>query len=234
MIAFHLIISAYGFWLPNDPRGSWSDFVGSWELYRFGPATKVDDRRNYAKDPHDRALRLAAKQVLKYPPVRFNDVQRSVVGRGFGQAVRDARYVVHACCVGFDHAHLVVERHTRDINVIAGHLKAAATRAIGDAGVHPLERFVGKRGGPPTPWSEGCWKVFIDDIAQLRAAVDYVRRHPAKEGLPAQSWNFTTTCDAVHGIGSPMAPPHCFSIPSSSTSNTRVALGGMGPLPPGP
>ena len=29
---YHLIISAYGFWLPNDPRGSWSDFVGAWEL----------------------------------------------------------------------------------------------------------------------------------------------------------------------------------------------------------
>jgi len=36
--AYHAIFTAYGFWLPNDPRGSWSDFVGSWELFRFGPA----------------------------------------------------------------------------------------------------------------------------------------------------------------------------------------------------
>ena len=50
VLASHLIISAYGFWLPNDPRGSWSDFVGSWELLKFGPATKVNDSRNYAKD----------------------------------------------------------------------------------------------------------------------------------------------------------------------------------------
>lgn len=26
---YHLIISGYGFWLPNDPRGSWSEFVGA-------------------------------------------------------------------------------------------------------------------------------------------------------------------------------------------------------------
>jgi len=26
---FHSILSAYGFWLPNEPRGSWSDFVGA-------------------------------------------------------------------------------------------------------------------------------------------------------------------------------------------------------------
>ena len=39
--AYHAVFTAYGFWLPNDPRGSWSDFVGSWELFRFGPATKA-------------------------------------------------------------------------------------------------------------------------------------------------------------------------------------------------
>ena len=35
--AYHLIITTYGFWLPTDPRGSWSDFVRAWELFRFGP-----------------------------------------------------------------------------------------------------------------------------------------------------------------------------------------------------
>jgi len=29
VLGTHLILTAYGFWLPNDPRGSWSDFVGS-------------------------------------------------------------------------------------------------------------------------------------------------------------------------------------------------------------
>ncbi len=43
-LAYHVIFGTYGFWLPNDPRGSWSTFVGSWELYRFGKATKVTDR----------------------------------------------------------------------------------------------------------------------------------------------------------------------------------------------
>jgi hypothetical protein len=28
---FHVIFSADGFWLPNDPRGSWSEFVRRWE-----------------------------------------------------------------------------------------------------------------------------------------------------------------------------------------------------------
>jgi hypothetical protein len=29
---FHFILSAYGFWLPNDPRGSWSNTVRKFSL----------------------------------------------------------------------------------------------------------------------------------------------------------------------------------------------------------
>lgn len=190
VIASHVILSAYGFWLPNDPRGSWSDFVGSWELYKFGPATKINDSRNYAKDPHDAALRRAAKNALKYPPVRFNDAQRHAIANGFARACSEGQYICFACCIGHDHAHLVIERHQRNPEVIAGHLKSHATRELTARNVHPLAGHTGKRGGPPTPWAEGCWKVFIDNEEQLRAATDYVQRHPRKEGLAEQRWAF--------------------------------------------
>jgi REP element-mobilizing transposase RayT len=192
LIAFHLIVSAYGFWLPNDPRGSWSDFVASWELLKFGPATKATDRRSHAHDSHHVALRRSAKEALKYPPVRFNDAQRRAIAEGFGRACATADYRCLACCIGHDHAHLVIERHPREITVIAGHLKADATRALAAGGIHPLTDCVGRRGGAPTPWSEGCWKVFIDAPAQRAAAIDYVTRHPEKKGLPAQSGPFLT------------------------------------------
>jgi hypothetical protein len=195
ILGTHLIISAYGFWLPNDPRGSWSDFVGSWELYKFGPATKVTDNRNYAKDPHDVSLRREAKKSLKYPPVRFNDAQRIAIASGFARACAEAQYVCRACCIGHDHAHLVLGRHDRDPEVIAGHLKSQATRQLTAHGIHPLIGYTGKRGGLPTPWSEGCWKVFIDGESQLTAAIRYVNRHPKKEDCP------TTT-----GNSSPIAP----------------------------
>ncbi len=190
IIATHLIISAYGFWLPNDPRGSWSDFVRSWELYKFGPATKVRGRRSYAHDPHDVALRRAAKLALKYPPVRFDEAQRFAIAEGFARACADGKYTCFACCIGYDHAHLVLGRHERDPKIVAGHLKSHATRELTQRGIHPLDGNVGKRGGLPTPWSEGCWKVFIEDHPQLRAAIAYVQRHPHKEGLAPQAWSF--------------------------------------------
>jgi REP element-mobilizing transposase RayT len=190
IIATHVIISAYGFWLPNDPRGSWSDFVGAWELRKFGPATRVNGRRSYAHDPHDVALRRGAKSALKYPPVRFNNAQRQAIADGFARACNEASYICFACCIGHDHAHLILQRHSRDTDVIVGHLKSHATRELTDHGIHPLRDRVGKRGGFPTPWSEGCWKVFIDEVPQLQSAINYVQRHPTKESLDSQPWGF--------------------------------------------
>ena len=35
--AFHSIFTMYGFWMSNDPRGSGSDYVAKWDLFRYGP-----------------------------------------------------------------------------------------------------------------------------------------------------------------------------------------------------
>lgn len=190
ILASHLIISAYGFWLPNDPRGSWSDFVYSWELYKFGPATKVVENRDYSKDAHNADLRRAAKQALKFPVVKFNDSHRSAIAAGFGRACDEANYQCFACCIGHDHAHLIIQRHDRDSRIIIGHLKAHATRELTSQNIHPLTGYIGKRGGLPTPWAEYGWSIYIDDEGHLEKAIRYVEKHPMKEGLSKQHWNF--------------------------------------------
>ena len=56
ILGSHVIFSAYGFWLPNDPRGSWSDFVGSWELFRFGLASLIESGHRQLSKTHIRIL----------------------------------------------------------------------------------------------------------------------------------------------------------------------------------
>src|SRR5437660_4713047 len=87
VLGYHVIFGAYGFWLPNDPRGSWSDFVGSWELYRFGAATKVDTPISRAAAAHNQRERLAAKSALKYPAVTFNEAQITAIAAGFAESL---------------------------------------------------------------------------------------------------------------------------------------------------
>ena len=189
---YHLIMTAYGFWLPNDPRGSWSNFVGSWELRKFGPATKTTEKRSLAHATHDRDLRLAAKQALEYPPVRFDDAQRSAIAEGFTVAIREGCYRIHALCIGHDHSHAVVARHpSRSIETVARHLKSKATMSLTRRDVHPLRGHRKPDGSVPTPWLEGIWSVFINEYEHLTSAIGYVQRHPEKEELPHQEWEFT-------------------------------------------
>jgi REP element-mobilizing transposase RayT len=185
---YHAIFTAYGFWLPNDPRGSWSDFVYSWELFRFGgPATKVSAKRSHAHDPHDADMRRQAKLLLKYPPARFDRACRESIGSGFALACDEFGFRIYSCAIGFDHVHLVASRDAvRDIENVVAVLKARATSQMKRDGTHPLSGFE----PPPTPWAKGLWSVFINDVPQLHNAIAYVEHHPQKEGLPAQAWNF--------------------------------------------
>ncbi len=190
VLAYHAIITAYGFWLPNDPRGSWSDYVRSWELSRFGPATKVETRRSVAARPHNRSLRLAAKQALQYPEVHFTGIQARAIGRGFHIAVTEGGYRILACSILPEHVHLVVERCQRDIEIIVPHLKAKATMQLGIEGVHPLQGHVDRKGNTPTPWAAKGWNVYLDSAADIARAVTYVENNPLKEGKKRQQWPF--------------------------------------------
>jgi hypothetical protein len=49
VLAYHCTFTAYGFWLSNDSRGSWSDFVRSFDLYLTGAATKTVETHSRAK-----------------------------------------------------------------------------------------------------------------------------------------------------------------------------------------
>jgi REP element-mobilizing transposase RayT len=192
VIGYHVIISAYGFWLPNDPRGSWSDFVGAWELVQFGRATKTDSRRSVAAKSHDRAARLEAKQSLKYPCVRYSGLQARAVGRGFAAFVAKSRLVVWACSILPDHVHLVTARHRYKVEEVAKHLKGAATARLTEENLHPLSDMRTGGGRTPSPWAEGQWAVFLDSDDDLRRAIRYVEGNPPKEGLPRQRWSFVT------------------------------------------
>jgi len=182
IIAFHSIFCAYGFWLPNDPRGSWSDFVASWELYRFGPATKTETRRSVAGKQHNREVREAAKEHLKFPPVQWDDEQMQAIGRGFANAVEESHYRVLACSILAEHVHMVIGWKDRPIRQMVGHLKGRATQQL------TKEDLWSKAECPV--WASRSWNVFIDDVEHLQRAILYVENNPIKEGKPAQRWDF--------------------------------------------
>jgi len=191
IVGYHIVFSAYGFWLPNDPRGSWSDFVGSWDLFRFGRTTPIDDVRSNANVPHDRAMRVAAKESLKYPPVNFTGVQARAVERGFANYFQNAGLPVWACAILPEHVHLVVGQSAISVKQLVIQLKGEATRQLVAEGIHPFGHLTTKTGRPPKCFARGEWKVFLDP-EDVPRAIEYVENNPEKEGKPRQRWPFVT------------------------------------------
>lgn len=188
--AYHVIFGMYGFWLPNDERGSWSDFVGSWELLRFGKATTVRTRQSLAGRPYDQAKRAEAKRKLKYPAVTLDGLQARAVGRGFANYARKSHLAILACAILPQHVHLVISRHRFEVEQVVNLLKGAATRELIQEGIHPLANYQGVKKRPPKAFARGQWKVFLDDDRAIARSIQYVEANPEREGLSRQSWSF--------------------------------------------
>jgi len=183
----------YGFWLPNDPRGSWSEFVRKWELVRFGKSTKTIDRRELTDlSESELQAQVAARKTLTHPPVSINGLQALAIARGFAKKVMDSDYTIWACSILPRHTHLVIARHTYKVEQIVNLVKGAATSRIIEEGRHPLAEHaeLGKR--PPRMWAKGVWKVFLDSEEAIENAIRYVEDNPKQEGKPDQQWSFVT------------------------------------------
>ena len=182
-IAYHITFGAYGFWLPNDPRGSWSNYIFAKRLLPFGDATKVNTQHSRAHDPHDRRKRLEAKKHLQFPPVKLTGQQALIASQGFKQVVADVTLQIYACAIMPDHVHLVVGQHERTVESLVAQFKSCATKHLTTAGLHPFQ-------GWRSPWSRGFWQVYLDTPDEVNHAIQYVRQNPVRDGLREQHWSF--------------------------------------------
>jgi len=190
---YHVILVAYGVWLPNDPRGSWSEFVGKWELTPFGRTTRSLARRELIEfTDAELRRREAAQKTLKYPCVRFDGPQALAIGRGFAAACERNGYGIRACSILPEHTHLVIAGHRYAVEQIVNLLKGAATRTMIEEDMHPQAEYAepGKR--PPRMWAEYQWKAFLDSDEAIENAIRYVENNPIEEGEPVQHWSFVT------------------------------------------
>jgi REP element-mobilizing transposase RayT len=201
VLAYHMILSAYGFWLPNDPRGSWSTEVWAKDLKPFGDPVHPDTRRSVAAKPHDRAKRLAAKKELVMPPVRFNGIQANAIVNGIAKITHRLRVTVFALAIMPDYLHMVIARHGMLIEDFAGFVKRAGSRAMTKAKIHPHARFAEPGESPPTPWCVGGWFVYLNTAADITGRISYVENNPVKAGLKRQPWKLLQPYNAPRGRG---------------------------------
>src|SRR5688500_5399138 len=87
VIAHHLIFTAYGWWLPTDPRGSSSHEI------RVERVSELGDHHYGRKSlqPSSREIRefyAAAEVVLKHELLTFSDADRIEIAEAFAETIR--------------------------------------------------------------------------------------------------------------------------------------------------
>jgi len=174
IIAYHAIFTTYGTWLPNDPRGSYSKEIYNSQLEALAG---IKYGRQNPQPPQKLLMKfwIAATPCLDRPPFFIDDNSRPVIAVAFGEVVRRLGIEIPASAIMNDHVHILVLRSKHRIEYIVNQLKGAATWAL------KLKQ---------TPWSRGCWKVFITDTESLLAAARYIQANPASADLSTQSWDF--------------------------------------------
>jgi|SRR6185437_173353 len=189
LIASHIVISGYGTWLSNDPRGSGSEQTRKKELDELGP---VHRGRKQIQPPRKelRNFYREAEPLLDFPVLWLDEAQRIAIGAGIGHVVRENNYTVWACAVCRNHMHILVRRH-RDMDTvirdkIANGGRAALLQASNIDAAHPV-------------WSSRPYAVFLNSPAEVVSRVDYIWENPLKEGLAEQHWDFVTPYDGWPG-----------------------------------
>jgi REP-associated tyrosine transposase len=185
VIAYHLVWTVYGTWLPNDPRGSGSRYVAAPDLEELGELhygrRRVQPPPAVVRDFYDRA-----EERLQFPVIRFDSAQIETVAAAFAQCIAEHNYTCYACAILPDHVHLVIRKHRDRAEAMIENLQRTSRLRLSTGGAAP--------DGHPI-WTLTGWRCFLDSPEAVRSVLRYVQRNPPRAGLPAQHWSFVTPYD---------------------------------------
>jgi hypothetical protein len=185
VIAYHLCWTAYGTWLPNDPRGSGSKRVATTSIAELGQR-HYGRRKSQPEGSVVREFYQRAEEKLRFSVTRFDARQIESIAVAFGDAIAEQGYTCYACAILPDHVHLVIRKHKDRAEAMIEVLQRFSRWRLGNQRAMPLDHPV---------WTTGGWRGFLDSPDAVRNAVRYVEKNPAKSGLKPQSWPFVTTYD---------------------------------------
>lgn len=187
IIAHHLVLTLYGHWGVNDPRGS-----GSVESIdpKFAPLGPIHHGRKPPEEQPSReelgAYHREHEELLNFPVFWVDEAKRQATAEAFGEVIRSRKYTCYACAILSNHAHLVIRIHRDRADAMMQHLMDASRlrlRTFPDiASDHPV-------------WSAQPYKVFLYTPQDVRTRISYVQKNPREEGLPPQHYDFVKVYD---------------------------------------
>lgn len=199
VIAYHLVWTAYGWWLPNDPRGSGSSSIASDLIAELGEL-------HFGRKPIQPASRLVrdfyerAGERLLFPLLTFDEAARNEIAVAFARVVENEKYTCYACAIMPDHVHILIRKHKHTAEQMIEAFRIASRE-------HLIEKQIRTTDHPT--WGTGNgWKVFLDHPDEIRRTIIYIEKNPLHLRLPKQIWPFVKDYD-----GWPLHPGHSPNSP---------------------
>jgi REP element-mobilizing transposase RayT len=189
VIAYHLIWTAYGFWLPNDLRGSTSRAIRNDVLKELGEI-HFGRKRLQPRSVEVRAFMERASLLLKHPLLEFGATEVNAIAESFARVIARERYTCYACAIMPDHVHVLIRKHRDRAEEMIAKLQCDGHIRLREAGFRDLQHPV---------WGGKGWKVFLEDADDIRRTVKYVEENPVKIGQAKQRWGFVTPYDGWDG-----------------------------------
>jgi REP element-mobilizing transposase RayT len=185
VIAYHLVWTAYGTWLPNDPRGSGSRFVASPLLGELGELhygrKTIQPKPSTVREFYERA-----EELLGHPLIRFDSQQIVEIAAAFADTIARHAYTCYACAILPDHVHIVIRKHRHRAEEMIFNLQNESRSRLCDANTVPVNHPV---------WTRGGWKRFLDAPEAVRTVARYVEKNPLKARTEPQKWPFVKAYD---------------------------------------
>jgi REP element-mobilizing transposase RayT len=198
VIAYHLVWTVYGCWLPNDPRGSMSKVIRSDVLRDLGEL-HFGRKRIQPASRDLRAFHAQAATRLAFAVLVFSTRDVDTVAEAFARTIELHRYTCCACAIMPDHVHVLIRKHRHVAEQMIANLQRESHLLLRESRLRDMEHPV---------WGGHGWKVFLDHPGDIRRTIGYIVRNPDAIGLPRQTHPFVTPYD-----GWPLHPGHNPSSP---------------------
>jgi REP element-mobilizing transposase RayT len=185
IIAHHLVFTAYGWWPPNDPRGSMSRVIRNDVIAELGEL-------HYGRkkvQPVGAVLRTfgdAARKVLQHELLAFSHNDIELIGASFSDVIQKHAYTCYACALMPDHVHLLIRRHRDDALKMIERFQEASREHLIAAGSRDVDH---------PAWGGPGWKVYCDTPDDVWRTSRYIEDNPDKIGRPKQVWDFVVPYD---------------------------------------
>lgn len=208
IVGFHLLWTAYGCWLPNDPRGSLSKEVVIPDIAELGPH-HYERKKQQPTSTEIREFYNRANEVLKFELLKFNALEVTAIARGFANAITTRKYTCYACAIMPDHVHILIRKHRDSAEMMIDELQNFSRDAVHKlyqpevSSLRNSNQDLSYRKNEPsnTPhrrnpdhpvWGGRGYRVFLNNIADVNRTIKYINENPIKIGQPQQSWPFVT------------------------------------------